>query len=84
MATFLMLGNCTAKAMEGINCARSKNASRIFKKANSGGRVCASFLDQFDPARSTVPANVESTMEASPDRAEATGISSATLRLENV
>ena len=37
MATFLMLGNYSAKANKGISVARTKNANRIFKKRDSSG-----------------------------------------------
>ena len=79
MATFLMLGNYSAKAMEGISAARTKKAESIIKKQN--GRVLSlhALLGQFDLALLTELPDTESAMKVSIELGKATGIGFTTL-----
>lgn len=79
MATFLMLGNYSAKAMEGISAARTKKAEGIIKKQK--GRILSlhALLGQYDLALLTELPDTESAMKVSIALGKATGIGFTTL-----
>lgn len=74
MATFLMLGNYTAKAMEGISAARTRKAETIIKKHKGKIQSLYALLGQHDLAIVVDLPDVESAMKVSIALNKATGI----------
>ncbi len=74
MATFLMLGNYSAKAMKGISAARTNKAKDIIKKQKGKILSLHALLGQYDLALMVELADVESAMKVSIALGKATGI----------
>lgn len=79
MATFLMLGNYSAKAMESISAARTKKAEDIIKKQKGKILSLHALLGQYDLALLAELPDVESAMKVSIALGKATGIGFTTL-----
>lgn len=79
MATFLMLGNYSAKAMEGISAARTKKVEEIIKEQK--GRIVSlhALLGQYDLALLTELPDTETAVKVSVALSRSTGIGFTTL-----